>query len=162
VALAKKNMVSWKHKEAAIRLLERDGKVNPNDLVKAARSAGHPCHGDFTWDIEDAAKERWRDQARAIIRRCKFEVLVEEITERVVRYVPTIDPDENTFISLPKMRGVTKVSSVLIAEIGMLHGLASRVHGIAIAKQGVVGGGVAAKLGVICNTLMDLKCELEG
>jgi hypothetical protein len=56
--------VSWKEKEAAIRSLESGGMVDPLSLIEAARNEDHPCHGDFTWDVEQAASERWRDQAR--------------------------------------------------------------------------------------------------
>jgi len=149
-----KPQVKWADKEAAVRALEKNGKVDPRDLIEAARSPKHPCHGDFTWDIESAAAERWRDQARWIIRRCKFNVIVEDVTEPVVRYVP--DADEDVFASLPKMRSATKVSNVLAAEIQMLHGVASRVYGIAISKQGMVDNSVLVALRMVRDTVAGL------
>ena len=153
-------MSSWKEKEAAIKALERGGKVNPLDLIEAARSPDHPCHNDFTWDVHAAAEERWRDQARAMIRQCKFEVVYEDITTPVVQYVPSGD-DETVFLSLPKIRSSSKVSLVLSAELKMLHGLASRVYGIALSKQGIVGLAVVSELGSIRDQIGVLKSTME-
>lgn len=153
-------MSSWNEKEAAIKALERGGKVNPLDLIQAARSPDHPCHNDFTWDIQAAAEERWRDQARAMIRQCKFEVVYEDITTPVVQYVPSGD-DETVFLSLPKIRSSSKVSLVLSAELRMLHGLASRVYGIALSKQNIVGTSVVSELEAIKNQLAALKESME-
>lgn len=153
-------MSSWAEKEAAIRRLERGGRVDPIDLINAARDPQHPCHDDFTWDIAAAANERWRDQARFIIRKCKFEVIYEDITTPVVRYVPCSD-DDATFISLPKIRSSSTVSAVLSAEMRMLHGLASRVYGIALSKQAIVGPAFVAELGSIKNQLHVLKVSMD-
>lgn len=154
-------MARWKDKETAIRSLENNGRVDPNELIEAARSSDHPCHSDFTWDVAQAAGERWRDQARELIRQCKFEVLVEDVTVSVVRYIPSPDADDPVFLSLPKIRGKAKTVAALLAEINMLLGLASRIRGIALAKSGIVSGEVAAQLGVICDQIEGLKSELE-
>lgn len=153
-------MISWAVKEAAIRSLERNGRVDPADLIAAAKDPSHPCHDDFTWDIEKAAAERWRDQSRALIRKCKFEVLVEEVTTPVVNYVPSVS-DESVFVSLPKVRSASKTSAVLLSELKMLHGLASRVYGIALSKQNIVGEGVVAELGAIRDQIGVLKEAME-
>lgn len=153
-------VVTWADKEAAIKALERGGRVNPDDLIEAARSPDHPCHGDFTWDLHTAAAERLRDQARGLIRRVIFEVITEEVTERVVNYVPHDDEEGvHSFASLPKMRRASTVSAVLAAEVAMLHGLACRVYGIAMAKQGMVGDDVVTRLRVVRDQLAVLKAE---
>ena len=148
--------IRWAEKEAAVRELERNGKVDPADLIQAARNPDHPCHGDFTWDIEEAANERWRDQARKIIRTCKFEVITTEITASTVRYVES-PTDQGMFASLPKMRGVQNTSSVMAKELGMLHGNASRVYGIALAKQGIIGAELVSLLQSIRDQIGSIK-----
>lgn len=153
-------MVKWSEKEAAVKSLQQNGRVDPNDLIEAARAESHPCHADFTWDIGQAASERWRDQARKIIRQCKFEVIVEDVTTPVVSYVSSPDDDDDTFISVPKLRGVSRTSAVMAAEITMLHGVASRVYGIALAKQGIVGAAVVSELGAIRDQLAIMKDAL--
>jgi hypothetical protein len=153
--------VSWKEKEAAIHALEKSGKVDPNDLIHAAMSEDHPCHNDFTWDTEEAARERWRDQARALIRRCSFEVQVEEVGSRVATYVPSPDDEDTTFHSLQKMRSKTRTARVLVAEVNMLHGLASRVYGIALAKQGMVGDETVSEIRLIRDQVAEVKAKLS-
>jgi len=152
-------MGTWRAKEKAIRQLEKRGKVDPNDLIEAAKIPSHPCHEDFTWDVDQAAQERWRDQARALIRKVKFEVIVEDVGTPVAEYVSLPDDDDNRFTSLPKMRSVKTTSSVLTTEIRMLHGLASRVYGIAIAKQGMVGVETVATLEIVRDQIAGLLEE---
>jgi len=154
-------MATWKQKAKAIRALEKNGKVDPEELVKVAQSPNHPCHGDFTWDVQQAAKERWRDQARHLIRRVYFEVQVEETTERVVAYVPN-KGDAHLFQSLPKVRTKLRAGDVLIREIAMLYGVAKRAYGIALAKQRMVEPDVVARLRTIRDTAEELKAELGG
>lgn len=151
--------VSWKEKEAAIRSLEKNGRVNPVELIEAARSPEHPCHSDFTWDVEQAAQERWRDQARELIRAVKFEVLVEEVGNRVCMYVPSGD-DDAVFVSLPKIRSKSQASAVVLAEVAMLLGNASRAYGIALAKTNIVGDDVVAQLLSIRNQVAALKDQI--
>ena len=153
-------MATWVEKEAAIRSLERSGKVDPLDLIEAAKSPDHPCHGDFTWDVDKAATERWRDQARELIRRVKFEVQVSDATESVVMYVAN-EGDEHRFQSLPKIRSKVTAGSVLAVEVAMLLGLSSRVYGIALAKQGLVGDEAVATLRMVRDTIAELKAEMQ-
>jgi len=155
----KKAATKRAQKAAAVRALERNGKVDPQDLIKVARSPNHPCHDDFTWDDTEAA-ERWRHhQAKEIIRELKFMVMEGEISFGVVAYVSSPDQD-GKFDSLPKIRAAPKVSVVLEAEVNMLFGQACRVHGIALSKVNVIGPKVVAKLRSIRDTLEQIKEEL--
>lgn len=153
--------VSQSEIEAAIRALEKNGRVDPEELIEVARDPEHVCHKFFTWDIEQAAKERWRDQARELIRSVKFEVRVEELGNRVSMYVPSGDEDAN-FISLPKIRSKAQASAVVLAEVAQLLGNASRAYGIALAKAGIVGDDVVAQLKSVRDQAAAIKEELEG
>lgn len=153
--------MKWADKEAAIRALERKGKVDPKDLIDAARDSSHPCHENFTWDVHEAASERWRDQARKLIRACKCQVMVEDVTEPVVQYVASPDPDDSVFLSLPKIRSKGTGSAVVAAEVSALLGSASRAYGIALAKQGIVGTATVATLGAIRDQVAELKDEIN-
>ena len=152
--------VKWAVKEAAIRALEKNGRVDQLDLIEAARDPEHPCHDDFTWDVDQAAAERWRDQARALIRTCDFEVRVEDVGSRVCMYVPSGDEDA-VFMSLPKIRSKAQASAVVLAEVAMLLGNASRAYGIALAKTNIVGADVVMQLKAIRELVATLKDELE-
>ena len=155
-------MIRWADKEAAIRSLEKNGRISPDDLVAAARAKGHPCHGDFTWDLKKAARERWRDQARGLIRRVRFEVEIAEATERVVMYVPDDgDGDEHVFRSLPRIRSRIQAGGVLAAEVAQLCGAASRAYGIALAKQALVGPAAVDQLRAIRDLAAELRWNLS-
>ena len=157
--MATEVQVSWEVKEAAIRALEKNGRVDPVELIEAARNPEHPCHDDFTWDVQQAAQERWRDQARELIRSVKFEVRVENIGNAVCMYVASGD-DDAVFVSLPKIRSKAQASAVVLAEVAMLLGNASRAYGIALAKTGIVGEDVVAQLKSIRDQAAALKEQL--
>lgn len=152
--------ISWKEKEASIRSLEKNGRVDPLELIEAARNPEHPCHLDFTWDVEQAAAERWRDQARELIRAVKFEVIVEEVGNKVCAYVPSGDEDAS-FVSLPKIRSKSQASAVVLAEVAMLLGNASRAYGIALAKTNIVGSDIVDQLRSIRDQIAALKEQLS-
>lgn len=153
-------MSTWAEKEASIRALERNGKVDPNDLIEAAKSPKHPCHDSFTWDVNQAAAERWRDQARELIRRVTFEVKVEEITMSVVNYIPN-DGEEHQFQSLPKIRNKLTAQSAFVVELRMLHGLTNRVYGIAVAKAGMLGEEAVGTLSAVRRMVAELLAEFS-
>jgi hypothetical protein len=43
------------------------GFRSPQDVVDACRDPKAPPHVEFTWDIQQAAEERWLDQARQLV-----------------------------------------------------------------------------------------------
>lgn len=153
-------MSSWPEKEAAIRALERNGKIDPNDLIEAAKSPKHPCHDSFTWDVNKAAEERWRDQARELIRRVTFEVKVEEVTLSVVNYIPN-EGDEHKFQSLPKIRNKLTAQSAFAVELRMLLGLTNRVYGISVAKAGIIGDEAVGTLSAVRQMIAELLAEFS-
>lgn len=153
-------MAKWSDKEAAIRALEKNGRVDPNDLISAAKHRSHPCHRDFTWDVERAAEERWRDQARYLIRKCRFEVTFEDVTSPVVQYVAS-NSEESVFLSLPKMKGKAAVRETMQVELDSLLGNVARVRGIANSKQNILGRKVISTLNTIYSLVEGLRDDLE-
>ncbi len=156
-----KTKTAWAVKQAAVEALERNGHVDPDELIEVARDPDHPLHGDFTWDLSEAASERWHDQARAIIRKCKFAVLFEDTTMAVVQYVSAPEKDDNTFASLPKMRKKSDVYSTLSTEVAALLGIASRAYGTAVAKRNITGPHISDTLKVIRDMIADLKASMD-
>ena len=155
-------MAAWKDKEDAIRNLEVNGEVDPNDLIDAAREPSHPCHEDFTWDKDAAAVKQWRTEARKLIRAVGFLVKVEhcEVSVSVCQYVSSPD-EELVFTSLPKMRSKGKVSIVMHKEVTALHGHAARAYGIALAKANLVGQDIVTQLQDIRDQIGIVKKGLE-
>lgn len=57
------------------KLEETKGVINPNDLVEVARPEQSPIHDMFEWDNAKAS-EQWRvEQARALIRSVRVEIM---------------------------------------------------------------------------------------
>jgi len=44
------------------------GPITPARVVEEAKQPTSPFHNGFTWDVHQAAEERWADQARYILR----------------------------------------------------------------------------------------------
>ena len=82
------------------------GTVTPAEVVKAARSKDSPLHPYFTWDVKEAAQLRWLDEARALIRRVRVEVTVQDVTLQAIAYArdPRSDKQESRYVSTVEAR----------------------------------------------------------
>ena len=145
-------------KMLAVQALEKNGRIDPDDLIEAARDPKHPCHDDFTWDISAAARERWREQARELIREVKFSVEVVDVGQREVTYYVSEqnEGESPTFRSLPAIRSVRTMEPILNTELRQLLGCASRVLGIAEAKTGILGSEPAKVMRSVCGMIRGL------
>ena len=154
-------MATADEKLAAIQAIERDGRVDPNVLIQHAKDPMHPCHGDFTWDVEAAARERWLDQARSLIRSFRFEVEVEDRGPVSVAYYVPVGSKEtgSEYQRTSTIRRKADVSTMFVAEVRALHGLASRVLGIAEAKRSQIGDEKVETLNTACRMLGGLIDE---
>lgn len=80
--------------EAALRDLAAQGDLTPRRVVEEAHDKDSPLHGFFTWDDAAAAHAHRLEQARALIRRVRVEVTVQEHVFRVPAYVHDPRRDE--------------------------------------------------------------------
>jgi hypothetical protein len=112
-------------------VLQREGRLAVDDVIEDGRDPTSPLHGHFTWDIAEAAQERWRDQARALIRRVKIEVTVRQIAVTVPRFVR--DPAEkHVYRSILTVRREEDTSRrVIIDEMNRVVQAARRARAIA-------------------------------
>lgn len=67
---------------AAIKALERDGRLTARRLVDAARNPRHPMHRDFTWDNAVAGEAFRIDQARMLI--AQVRVVITTSTKKLI------------------------------------------------------------------------------
>lgn len=92
-------------RDALWRMFVRDGSITPEAVVAEARDETSPeysnLHKYFTWDVQQAAEERWREQAKGLIRR--YWVTVEIKPESFVRL--------RAFSSIPTEDGPAYVST---------------------------------------------------
>ncbi len=146
----------WAKKEAAIKRIAVNGLVDPRDLVNEARHPQHPCHGDFTWDDAEAADKHRIEQARGLIRRCKFTVEVEDLRPVRVTYYVASPKHPGKFTALPKVKSLDEIDAVFVRELRELRGYAGRVMGIAEAKRGQLNGDILTGLREVCDILDSL------
>ena len=57
-------MITKDKADFIISLAEPNGYINPETVIEAARNPQSPIHNEFTWDIQEAARTLWIDQAR--------------------------------------------------------------------------------------------------
>jgi hypothetical protein len=86
---------------------------------------------------------------------------VGEITLGVVNYVPGADVSGAVFISVPRLRGKAAVRAMMCAEVAQVHGVMSRICGLALAKERILGAGLVSQLDDIRNRLAAIKENLS-
>jgi hypothetical protein len=97
-------------KAARDRIMElvaaNNGRITPEQVVEDAKDPDSPLHAYFEWDVELAAKQRWLDQARTLIRSVKIVTKTEKRTVVSVALVrdPSLDPSQQGYISVRKVQ----------------------------------------------------------
>jgi hypothetical protein len=77
---------------AAVRSLEdKQGRVTPQQVLRAARAKTNPLHGLFDWNAKAAAEKWWLHQARLIIG--AVTLVVETTEHRIARPVYVVDTE---------------------------------------------------------------------
>lgn len=92
-------------KKAAIQACE-DGKghVTPESVVEAAKDPANILHGEFEWNLEQAAHKHWLDTARKLIREVKLTFVFEDVSLVAPHYIT--DPGSD----LPRYIETTRVA----------------------------------------------------
>jgi hypothetical protein len=96
-------MLSKERREAIrdeLQALVNDGRLNPEDVVDAARNPNSSLHSYFTWDDTEAAASYRLQEARALIRRVRVNVV--RTDDYIVR-VPS-------FVRSPQGRGYQNIA----------------------------------------------------
>ena len=148
--------------KAAIEALESSkGELVPADVVEAAADEASPLHPFFVWDDAEAAGKFRIEQARTLIRRIKFDVIVDEVTERVVQYVHQPESDDPMYQSLPRMRSSDRIEAVLNQELARVEGNLRRTTGIAQAKADDLPDGMVKALKALLAGVVKMRKTLE-
>ena len=104
---------------AALKKLERsDGKLLPEDVLKAAMSPRSPLHSYFTWDDSDAAHKQRLHEARQLIRTVRVDVIVRDVPIKVCGYVrdPEAAANEPGYRNIHTVRGEEYLSRAVIVD----------------------------------------------
>ena len=122
---------------AIVELEKKNGRLDPSDIVNAAREKDSPLHPYFTWDDTEAAELYRRTQACELIRRVKIEITTHETTVRTVRYVSVPDsgkPNENDYFNLEKVQRES-FREILLDELRRIDGNVKRTLSLLKANR---------------------------
>ena len=67
--------------------LNKEGRLNPDTVVREARDPQSPLHSYFTWDVETAALKMWREEARRLISSYEITITVNRREYRIQEFV---------------------------------------------------------------------------
>lgn len=101
---------------AALRALERNGRITPELVLSEAVKPTSPLHDHFEWDDTKAA-HRWRlVQARELIRSVKVRITSENRNISVVRYVrdPEAEATEQGYVALQQLQKEPHAAQVAV------------------------------------------------
>jgi hypothetical protein len=112
-----------------LRALVSNGRLNPEDVVDAARNPNSSLHSYFTWDDTEAAAAFRLQEARALIRRVKVNVIrTDDSVVRVPSFVrsPAGKGYQNIAVMLTSKPDHTGVILIALAQVStMLKNLAA-------------------------------------
>ena len=134
----------------------REGRLSPPDVVTEAQNPDSLLHEFFEWDDGIAGAKYRLEQARTLIRRVKFEILVDEVTVQSVRYISEPDKDESMYVAQPKIRSKKHASSVMASELTRLLGNANRTVSIAWIHAAILPAGIATNIESVRDSISDI------
>lgn len=122
----------------ALRALadQNNGRLTPDLVVEAARNSQSPLHRCFTWDLKQAAHERWLYQARELIRSIRVEVTTTEFKVRVPAFIrdPAAAAGVQGYVSLDRLRTDEDLSrEAVVAEFMVASAALERAKAVAKA-----------------------------
>ena len=146
-----------------LQRLEENGKLDPKEVVDAARDTISPLHDYFEWDDDKAADAYRLEQARTLIRRVKIVVVEAEREYRTVRYVrdPEMEQDETGYVSVLTVRRQDRAESILGSELRRSIGQLSRSAGIARSLHKKLPDGFADEIDGIADKVRSLADQIE-
>ena len=158
-----RNRITPEVVEVLKHLESRAGRLSPPDVIKEAESPDSLLHEFFEWDDTIAGDKYRMEQARKLIRRVKFEVIIDEVTVRSVRYIsePVVD-EESMYIAQPKIRSREHASSVIAAELARILGNVERTLNIARIQATFLPDGIAENLESVRQFVADMLAKCRG
>lgn len=132
-------MASMKQVADELLALEKEsGRLEPTDVVEAARDPASALHPYFEWDDTEAARQHRLGQARQLIRRVKIETIVRDVPVQVVRYVRDPEDGPDGYRNIMRVRGEEDIArEVIIDEMQRVAKAARRAKAVA-AVLGVI------------------------
>jgi hypothetical protein len=116
-------------------LLKRDGGLTPDAVIEEAKDPDSPLHDEFDWDVESAAMDWWREQARKLIRSVHVEIVTGTLSIMVPRYIrdPASETKDQGYRETAKIRSNDEHARAALAyELDRLEASIKCVQSIAV------------------------------
>lgn len=118
---------------------QHEGRLTPDLVVQAAqRNPQSALYAQFTWDVKKAAREHWIEQARALIRRVRVEIQVEEKSYLIPAYVRdgSVEHGEQGYVAVEVLReDAARAGAALLYEFTMAEAHMQRAKNLAAVLQ---------------------------
>jgi len=149
-----------KDEELFVRsLADENGRIDPQDVIEAARPDDSIIHDRFTWNKDEAAAAHWRDQACQLIRLVKLEVHIEHRIIRGVAYVS--DPERQPFERSRYLDITMAAKNEELAEQVLWNELDRIAAAIRRAQEVAAILGLSKKLGAMLANVSALQTAAE-
>ena len=117
-------------------IMKRDGTLEVDTVIEEAKNPESPLHSEFDWDVNQAAMEHWREQARRLIRSVEVFITVENHMIAVPAYVhdPSLPHQEQGFTGTVHLRtNKEQAMQALLEEVGRAESAIGRARRVASA-----------------------------
>jgi hypothetical protein len=123
-------------RECILSLQDKQGRIDPDQVIAEAKKKSSPLHDLFEWDLEKAAYTAWVERARDLIQVAR----VERWNESTHSYVKTVafvrDPRVPTtkqgYVLTERARTQPQLAhAVLVNEVKQIKALVERLIGLA-------------------------------
>lgn len=145
----------------AIDQLDQKRQLTPNKVVEIAKDPESPLHGHFCWDDNEAAHQYRLEQARSLIRVVRIEIIRENVTILVPRWVrdPQKNGDEQGYTGLLALQRKPKQSeAALLYELRRAMSFLQRAIDIG---QALGSKTYAAEMRSMARAAAKLRSKLE-
>lgn len=141
---------------AVIQQLAQQDELTPERLVAHKEQPDSPLREYFTEDVGEAAHKRWLDEARALIRRVRVEIVVDEVVLSAPRY--THDPESTGagYIEVLSVRSDENRSRLVI-----LQELRRAVSALRRANEVAAILGMSAEIGRLITAVTTVQENME-
>lgn len=106
-----------KQKRQAIEAChDRTGRVVPSLVVAAAKNPKSVLHGEFNWNVKEAAMAHWLDRAKELIREVKLRVIIEDKTIIAPYYVSDPARDDSAYVKTIAVAKEADVAEMVLLD----------------------------------------------
>lgn len=93
------------------------GRLTPEAVIEDAKAKDSPLHGQFLWNVKQAAYQHWLEQARGLIQKYRVVVTEEKISAPEWVRDPTAQNHEQGYVSILSLRSKDDdARAVIVAE----------------------------------------------